>query len=142
MAEEAAWRRAIQRRLDELTWHVDSIDESVLLLTRAQRYAITEDILQLFSGRHGRVRGPMARVYLALDSRRNQREIAGITGIAESNVSVEIGRLKTKGLIEIIDTGRSGNIYGKKKWDGLLGISDTLRSLLEQQEAERGQSDA
>ncbi|TKJ30768.1 MAG: hypothetical protein CEE40_03660 [Chloroflexi bacterium B3_Chlor] len=142
MAEEAAWRRAIQRRLEQLTWHVDSIDESVVLLARAQRDAITQDILQLFKGRYGRVKVPMARVYLALDGRRNQREIARSTRIAESNLSVEISGLKTKGLIEIVDAGPSGNIYGKKKWDALLGISDTLKRLLEQQQPKSGEDDA
>lgn len=136
MAEEAAWRRAVQRRLDELTWHVDSIDESVLLLTRAQRNAITEDILQLFKGRYGRVKEQMVRVYLDLDGRRSQREIAQITGIEEPNVSVEIRRLKTEGLIEIVEAGPSGNIYRKKKWDALLGISDTLQRLLDEQRGE------
>lgn len=139
MAEEAAWRRAVQRRLDELTWHVDSIDESVLLLTRAQRDAITEDILERFKGRYGRVKEQMARVYLALDGRRTQREIAQSTGIAESNVSVEIRQLRREGLIEIVEAGPSGNIYRKKKWDGLLGISDALQRLLEEQKGARSE---
>ena len=30
MSEEAAWRRAIQRRLNELTWRADSIDKIVI----------------------------------------------------------------------------------------------------------------
>ena len=133
MAEEAAWRSAIQRRLDGLMWRVDSIDESVLLLTRAQRHAITEDILQVFKGQHGRLRERMTRVYLALDGRRSQRQISQLTGIAEPNVSVEISRLKREGLIEIVETSTSGNIYATKKSDALLGISDTLSRLLEQQ---------
>jgi DNA-binding transcriptional ArsR family regulator len=130
MAEEAAWRRAIQRRLDELTWRVDSIDESVLLLTRAQRDAIAEDILRVFKGRHGRLREQITRVYLALDGRRSQREISRLTGIAEPNVSVEIRRLSREGLIEIVEAGPSGNIYQRKKTDALLGISDTLKAQL------------
>jgi DNA-binding transcriptional ArsR family regulator len=137
MAEEAAWRRAIQRRLDELTWRVDSIDESVLLLTRAQRDAITEDILQVFKGRHGRLKGQITRVYLALDGRLSQRQVSQRTGIAEPNVSVEIGTLKREGLIEIVEASQSGNIYRRKKTDALLGISDTLKRLLvEQSEGE------
>ena len=136
MSEEAAWRRAIQRRLNELTWRADSIDESVLLLTRAQRDAITQDILQVFKGRHGRLREPMTRVYLALDGRRSQRDISQRTGIAEPNVSVEIRRLRKEGLIDIVETSASGNIYQRKKTDALLGISDTLKTMLEQQKAE------
>ena len=136
MAEEAAWRRAIQRRLDELTWRVDSIDESVLLLTRAERSAITEDILQVFKGRHGRLKERITRVYLALDGRLSQREISQRTGIAESHVSVEIRRLKREGLIEMVETSASGNIYRTKKTDTLLGISDTLKRMLEQQRGE------
>jgi len=139
MAEEAAWRRAIQRRLDELTWHVDSIDESMLLLTRAEREAITEDILQRFKGGYGRVKEQMVRVYVALDGRRNQRAIAQLTGIAESNVSAEIGRLKSEFLIEIVEAGPSGHIYRKKKWDALLGISDTLQRLLEEQKGTKSE---
>lgn len=133
MVEEAAWRRAVQRRLDKLTWHVDSIDESVLLLTRAQRDAITEDILQRFKGRYGRVKKPMTRVYLALDGRRSQRDVSQFTGIAESNVSVEMRGLKRESLIEIVEAGPSGHIYRKKKWDALLGISETLQRLLAEQ---------
>lgn len=139
MAEEAAWRRAVQRRLDELTWHVDSIDESVVLLARAQREAITEDILQRFKGRYGRVKERMTRVYLALDDRRSQREVSQLTGIAESNVSLEIRGLKREGLIEIVEAGPSGNIYRKKKWDALLGISDTLQRLLGEQKGARSE---
>lgn len=136
MAEEAAWRRAIQRRLDELTWRVDSIDESVLLLTRAQRDAITEDILQVFKGRYGRLREQRTRVYLALDGRLSQRQVSERTGIAESHVSAEIRRLKREGLIEIVETSASGNIYRPKKTDALLGISDTLTRLLAEQRAQ------
>jgi biotin operon repressor len=136
MAEEAAWRRAVQRRLDELTWRVDSIDESVLLLTRAERDAITEDILRVFRGSHGRLKERITRVYLALDGRLSQREVSQQTGIAESNVSVEISTLKREGLIEIVEASASGHIYKRKKTDSLLGISATLRSVLQQQGTE------
>lgn len=106
-----------QQDIKKMKWHMENIDNKVDMLIRGNEGALDE-IASLFEG------DPIiAKVYLAVDGDKTQREISNEIGHAESTVSGRIDKLDRFGLIQ------------KKEYDdGMIYMKDEIHDILRLEE--------
>ncbi|MBU7036697.1 MAG: MarR family transcriptional regulator [Theionarchaea archaeon] len=111
------------RDIREIKWHLEAIDCSMELLTKANKDNILAEIMSFF-GKSKR----KAEVFLAVNEKRTVDDITELLQMKESNVSRELTSLKNEGLIELWKLTSEGHrIYRKRKVDRILGISRILK---------------
>lgn len=112
----------VAQDIREIKWHQEAIDSSMELLVKAHKKDVEPEIMKVFSRARRR-----AEVYLKCDGRRTVTSIADELEMQLPNVSREITKLKSKGLIKIKDITDEGYIYEKTNIDKILGLSKKLK---------------
>jgi DNA-binding transcriptional ArsR family regulator len=117
----------IAKDIREIKWHQEAIDSSMELLIKANKVDILTEIMDFF-GRSKR----RAEIYLLVDGKRTVEDITEFLGLQKPNVSLELTKLKTEGLIEIKRITKGGYyIYKKRRVDSILHISKKLKKKFE-----------
>lgn len=102
-----------QKDIKKMKWHLENIDNKVDTLIRGNPQAL-EDIAGVFRGNP-----MMAKVYLAVDGKRKQVDIAEKLDTSQATVSRRISELDRYGLIQ------------KKEYDnGMIYVKDELHDIL------------
>lgn len=111
---------ALQRliRIDHKT---DSMEDSLAWIVSANSPQLRDDLIKAFGSSVRRV-----QVYLALDGSRNVQEIAKHLHMKQPNVSRDLGWLKRKRLIDVLEARGEGFKYKKKFFDAIVGLSEAL----------------
>lgn len=106
-----------QQDIKKMKWHMENIDNKVDMLIRGNEGALDE-IASLFEDN-----SIMAKVYLAVDGEKTQREISEEIDHHESTVSRRIKKLDRFGLIQ------------KKEYkDGMIYMKDEIHDILRLEE--------
>lgn len=109
--------KELHSRIDEILFHVKSMDGQLPWLIRSQAKTLEPLLLGYFKKRKR-----AAKVYLAIDGKRNISQIAVLLDIQQPNVSIEIKDLERNGLIE----QRRWGIYSKTAIESVLRLTDKL----------------
>jgi hypothetical protein len=109
--------KELHSKIDEILFHVRSMDGQLPWLIRSQAKSLEPLILGYFKKRKR-----AAKVYLAIDGKRNTSQIADLLQIHDSNVSIEIRDLEKNGLIE----QKVWGIYAKTAIESVLRLTDKL----------------
>lgn len=123
----------VLRRLIAIDHKADSMEDSLAWLVRANAPELKEELISEFGKSKRR-----AQVYLALDGIRNVNAIADHLDMKRQNVTRELGWLKGKRLVDVVDADAAGMVYAKKFFDAVVGLSESLAAKfhLEGQEQE------
>ena len=108
----------ILRRLVNIEHKIDSIEQTTAFVARANYERHSESVRQIF---HGSTR--RAQVYLAANGQRSVQDIAALLGMKQPNVSRELEKLGSEGLLEIIEKDAGKAYWGKKPIDKTIRIS-------------------
>jgi DNA-binding transcriptional ArsR family regulator len=111
----------ILRRLMNIDYKTDSMQDSLAWLVSANAGPLKAELIKAFGNNKRRV-----QVYLALDGLRNVQQLADALRMKRPNVSRELLWLKKKRLIDFRESGPEGNIYDKKFFDAIVGLSEAL----------------
>lgn len=111
----------VLRRLIRIDHKTDSMEDSLAWIVSANSPQLTDDLISAFGSSTRRV-----QVYLALDGKRNVQDLAHHLGMKQPNVSSILAWLKRKRLIDVLEAGNGGNIYKKKFFDAIVGLSEAL----------------
>ncbi len=110
----------ILRRLANIEHKVDSIEQTNAFALRADKDRHFQSIREVFGKSKRRV-----QVYLAANGQRSVQEIAELLDMKPANVSSELKKLQTEGLLEVLERGRE-SYWGKKPIDRTIRISKLL----------------
>lgn len=113
----------ILNRLAQIQHKVDALEQTQAFTLRAEEEKHSESVRTIFKRSKRR-----AQVYLAANGQRSVQEIASHLGLKSPNVSRELAVLGEEGLLEIVDTDRGSNLWGKKPLDRTLRITRFLCS--------------
>jgi len=116
---------AIYNELRTIRSRIESIEKTQEVLVRAEADRILAGLLPIF-----RADLAMAKVYLAVDGRKGQRDIGTEIGVSEATVSRKIEKLRELDLVELVDRTASGNIYARTTIDRLLRLSRRVRAVI------------
>lgn len=111
----------VLRRLANIEHKVDSLDQTTAFALRADSSRHFEQVRKIFGRSRRRV-----QVYLASDGRRSVQDIARLLRIKEPNVSRELSKLESEGLLEVIEKEGGKTFWGKKPIDRTVRISRLL----------------
>lgn len=113
--------------INHLKYKVDSIDKGLEILLRfSGQEMIAEYITKLKED------AVMGRVYLCIDGRRTQQQIAQSVGTSEATVSRRIKKLEDIDLIELDRQIDDGKIYRYTKMERLYKLSKILEKELKE----------
>jgi len=112
----------ILRDVREIKWRQESIDRSLILLLKANKEEILDELLTVFTNSKRR-----AEVYLIIDGKLSVSEIAKKLDMKQPNVSRHITPLKNDALIEIKNLKNGEYIYKKTELEQIFKISRILR---------------
>jgi DNA-binding MarR family transcriptional regulator len=104
-------------RIDQILSHVRSIDAQMAWVIRSEAQDLVKLLVKYFSKKRR-----TAKVYLAVDGKRTSGQIAEYLQILVQNVSIELGELESRGLVELKKWG----VYKKSKIDSILRLSSIL----------------
>jgi len=113
----------ILRRLANIEHKVDSLDQTTAFALRADSTRHFDQVRKIFGASRRRV-----QVYLAANGRRSVGDIAKLLKIKGPNVSRELTKLESEGLLEVIEKERGNTFWGKKPIDRTVRISRLLMS--------------
>jgi predicted transcriptional regulator len=113
--------KELHTKIDEILYHVKSMDGQLPWLIRSQAKTLEPLVLSYFKKRKR-----AAKVYLAIDGKRNISQIAKLLNIHQPNISIEIKDLESNGFIE----QRKWGIYSKTAIELVLRLSDKLVKLI------------
>jgi len=113
--------KELHSRIDEILFHVRSMDGQLPWLIRSQAKTLEPLLLDYF-----RKRKSAAKVYLAVDGKRKNSEISDLLGMKPPNVTIEIKDLEKRGLIE----QKRWGVYSKSAIESVLGLSEKLLKIL------------
>lgn len=108
-----------QQDIKEIKWRIENIDNKFDMLVRGNDRALQE-VAELF-----RDDALMAQVYLTVDGKQNQQEIADTIGTTAMTVSRKIRELDNYGLIEKKEI-RDGTIWKKSELHGVMRLDDRV----------------
>lgn len=111
----------ILNRLANIEHKVDSLEQTTAFALRADTEAHLNSVREVFGKGVRR-----AQVYLAADGQRTVEQIKDHLHISQTAVSRALGELKDEGLVDIVATRGSSNIWGKKPIDRTVRISPFL----------------
>ena len=108
------------RRIIAIDHRTASMNDSMHWIVRGQE--TLKEMVKAFGTSLIRV-----RVYLALDGKRNGKQIAASLKMKPPNVTREVVWLKRKQLIEVAKMKGNEVIYNKQPIDKIIRLSETLR---------------
>lgn len=108
-----------QQDIKEIRWRIENLDNKFDMLIRGNDDAI-ESVAELFRGD-----ASMAMVYLAIDGKKNQKEIADVISPSKMTVSRKVRKLKSYGLIEKIDVS-NGTIWQKSELHEVMRLEEKV----------------
>jgi DNA-binding transcriptional ArsR family regulator len=111
----------VLRRLIRIDHKTESMEDSLAWIVSANAPQLKDELIQAIGTSVRRV-----QVYLALDGKRNVRDLTKHLGMKQPNVSRDIAWLKGKRLIDVIEAGNGGTKYDKKFFDAIVGLSGAL----------------
>ena len=111
----------VLRRLIAIDHKADSMEDSLAWLVRANAPQLKDELIASFGRSKRRV-----QVYLALDGKRNVGAVAAHLQIKAQNVTRELGWLKRKRLVDVMEADGDGVVYSKKFFDAVVGLSESL----------------
>ena len=111
----------ILKDVREIKWRQESIDRSLILLLKANKKEILDELLSIFGNSKRR-----AEVYLTIDGNLSVSEIAEKLEMKVPNVSRHITPLKDEALIEIKNIKDGEYIYKKTELEKIFKLSRIL----------------
>jgi len=108
----------ILRRLTNIEYKVDSLDQTTAFALRADAERHFEVVKKIFGQGKRRV-----QVYLAANGERSVNEIAELLGMRQPDVSKALRYLQQEGLLEVHEREGRRTYWGKKQVDRTLRIS-------------------
>jgi DNA-binding transcriptional ArsR family regulator len=111
----------ILRRLSNIEHKVDSLEQTTAFAFRADSERHYESVKKIFQSSRRRV-----QVYLAANGRRSVNDIAALLRMKKQNVSRELDKLRSEGLLEIIEKEGNRVYWDKKPLDRTVRISTLL----------------
>ncbi len=113
--------KELHSKIDEILFHVRSMDGQLPWLIRSEAKILEPLVLGYFKKRKR-----AAKVYIAIDGKRNISQIAELLDIQQPNISIEIKDLEKNGLIE----QRRWGIYSKTAIESVLRLTDKLLKMM------------
>lgn len=110
--------KELHDKVDEILSHVKSMDGQMSWLVRSQVEGMKTLLIAYFKKKKR-----AAKVFLAVDGKRNVNAIATYLNLHDQAVTNELSGLGEKGLVDLQKWG----IYRKNKIDNILGLSKELR---------------
>ncbi len=111
----------ILARLAKIEHKVDSIEQTNAFALRAEASKHFAEVKKIFGTSVRR-----AQVYLATNGERSVSEIAAHLGMQRQNVGPDLKYLAREGLLELVDSRGSQDIWSKKPLDRSLRITPFL----------------
>ena len=112
----------ILKDVREIKWRQESIDRSLILLLKANKKEILDELLSVFANKKRR-----AEVYLMINGKLSVSELAKKLNMKQPNVSRHITPLKNDALIEIKSLKNGEYIYKKTELEHIFKISEILK---------------
>jgi len=110
--------KELHEKVDEILNYVKSMDGQMSWLIRSQAEGLRTLFIDFFNKKRR-----AAKVFLAVDGKRNVKAIADYLTLHDQAVTNELRGLESKGLVDLQKWG----IYKKNKIDSILGLSMELR---------------
>lgn len=111
----------ILSRVARIEFKIDSLEKTTAFALRADAKKHLDEVKKIFN--RGKRR---AQVYLAANGHRNVQQIAEHLHMQRQSVTKELKVLLEEGVLEIVDTNGSANIWGKNALDRTLRITRFL----------------
>jgi hypothetical protein len=111
--------KELHDKVDEILTYVKSIDGQMSWVVRSQVKGMKKELVDYLTKKKRRA----AKVYLAVDGKRNVKAISIYLGLHDENVTIELKWLESNGLVNLQKYG----LYKKDKIDGILNLSKELR---------------
>lgn len=104
---------------------LDAIEQTQEMLVRANSTQVLADVDELVDKDE-----LAARIYLLVNGRRTQQDIATDLATSEATVSRRLEKLRELHLIRLVDRRGAGNVYQKSAADGILRLSTRIQRRL------------
>jgi DNA-binding transcriptional ArsR family regulator len=111
----------VLRRLANIEHKIDSLEQTTAFALRADANRHFASVRRIFGQSCRRV-----QVYLAANGERSVQDIADLLGMAQPNVSRQLGKLREEGLLQVYEREGSITYWGKKSIDRTIRISKLL----------------
>ncbi len=111
--------------IQQIRIRLDGIEQTQEMLVRANATQVLAEVDELVDKDE-----MAARVYLLVDGRRTQQDIATELATSEATVSRRLEKLREVHLIRLVDRRGAGNVYQKAAADRILRLSTRIQRRL------------